>query len=114
MKVDNALASLAVKDLKAASPWYGKLFRRPADSTSMPEVAEWRFERGGWLQVYRARHFKSRTGSRLRRTIIVLRSERLRQSNRGWDNQGFVRKLMTTLHSVVPDAAQPRKERSEL
>lgn len=52
MKIDNALASLAVKDLKAASPWYGKLFRRPADSTPMPEVAEWKFERGGWLQVY--------------------------------------------------------------
>jgi len=52
MKIDNALASVAVKDLKAASAWYGKLFRRPADSTPMPEVAEWKFERGGWLQVY--------------------------------------------------------------
>jgi predicted enzyme related to lactoylglutathione lyase len=52
MKIDNVLASVAVKDLKAAAVWYKKLFLRPADSTPMPEVAEWKFERGGWLQVY--------------------------------------------------------------
>ena len=52
MTIDNALASVAVKDLKAAAKWYEKLLGRPADSTPMPEVAEWKFERGGWLQVY--------------------------------------------------------------
>jgi predicted enzyme related to lactoylglutathione lyase len=52
MKIENAIASVAVKDLKVASNWYEKLFGRPADSTPMPEVAEWKFERGGWLQVY--------------------------------------------------------------
>jgi predicted enzyme related to lactoylglutathione lyase len=52
MKIENAIASVAVKDLKAASAWYEKLFGRPADSIPMPEVAEWKFERGGWLQVY--------------------------------------------------------------
>ena len=52
MKIENAIASVAVKDLKAASVWYEKLFGRAADSTPMPEVAEWKFERGGWLQVY--------------------------------------------------------------
>ena len=52
MTIDNALASVAVKDLKTAAAWYQKLFRRPADSTPMPDVAEWKFERGGWLQVY--------------------------------------------------------------
>jgi predicted enzyme related to lactoylglutathione lyase len=52
MKIENAIASVAVKDLKTASAWYEKLFRRPADSTPMPEVAEWKFDRGGWLQVY--------------------------------------------------------------
>jgi hypothetical protein len=52
MKIHNAIASVAVKDLKTAAAWYEKLFRRPADSTPMPEVAEWKFERGGWLQVY--------------------------------------------------------------
>lgn len=52
MKINNAIASVAVKDLKAASVWYEKLLGRPADSVPMPEVAEWKFERGGWLQVY--------------------------------------------------------------
>lgn len=52
MKINNAIASVAVKDLNAASVWYEKLLGRPADSLPMPEVAEWKFERGGWLQVY--------------------------------------------------------------
>lgn len=52
MSIDNALASVAVNDLKAAVEWYEQLLGRPADSTPLPEVAEWRFERGGWLQVY--------------------------------------------------------------
>jgi len=52
MPIQNVLASVAVKDLNAAVAWYEKLFGRPADSRPMPEVAEWRFERGGWLQVY--------------------------------------------------------------
>jgi predicted enzyme related to lactoylglutathione lyase len=52
MKIENAIASVAVKDLETASAWYEKVLRRPADSTPMPEVAEWKFERGGWLQVY--------------------------------------------------------------
>ena len=52
MKIENAIASIAVKDLKTASAWYEKLIDRPADSKPMPEVAEWKFDRGGWLQVY--------------------------------------------------------------
>jgi len=52
MPIQNVLASVAVKDLNAAAAWYEKLFDRSADSRPMPEVAEWKFERGGWLQVY--------------------------------------------------------------
>jgi hypothetical protein len=52
MPIRNAIASVAVKDLKSASQWYERLLGRPADSKPMPEVAEWKFERGGWLQVY--------------------------------------------------------------
>ena len=52
MKIENAIASVAVKDLRSAAVWYEKLFRRPADSKPMAEVAEWKFPRGGWLQVY--------------------------------------------------------------
>lgn len=51
MSIDNALASVAVKDLSVASVWYEKLFGR-AGSAPMPGLTEWRFPRGGWLQVY--------------------------------------------------------------
>jgi hypothetical protein len=52
MAIQNALAALAVKNLASSQPWYERLFGRPPDSTPMPEVAEWKFERGGWLQIY--------------------------------------------------------------
>ena len=52
MKIQNAIASVAVKDLRKTAAWYEKLLRRKAESNPMPEVAEWKFERGGWLQVY--------------------------------------------------------------
>ena len=52
MTIDNAIASLAVRDLADAVRWYQALLGRAPDSRPMPEVAEWRFPRGGWLQVY--------------------------------------------------------------
>ena len=52
MTISNALASLAVKGIKAAVQWYEKVLSRPADSTQMPGLAEWKFAGGGWLQVY--------------------------------------------------------------
>ncbi|MDB5779442.1 MAG: hypothetical protein JWP79_562 [Polaromonas sp.] len=52
MPIRNALASLAVTDLDSALPWYERLLGRSADSRPMAEVAEWKFEGGGWLQVY--------------------------------------------------------------
>jgi hypothetical protein len=51
MTVINALASLAVRDLAEASPWYEQILG-PGDRP-MPEVVEWRLVRGGGLQVYR-------------------------------------------------------------
>ena len=51
MSIDNVLTSVTVKDLKIASAWYGQLFGRPG-TMPMPELAEWQFPRGGWLQVY--------------------------------------------------------------
>ena len=50
--IENAIASLAVKDLAAAAAWYKALIGRAPDSNPMPEVAEWKFPRGGWLQIY--------------------------------------------------------------
>ena len=52
MTVQNALASVAVSDLEVATTWYGEVLGSAA-TTPMPEVAEWRFPRGGALQVYR-------------------------------------------------------------
>lgn len=52
MEIGNVLASIAVKDLAAAMRWYERVLGRRADSTPMPGVAEWKFPRGGWLQVY--------------------------------------------------------------
>ena len=52
MSIDNALASVPVKNLQASVAWYERILERPADSRPMPEVAEWKFPRGGWLQVY--------------------------------------------------------------
>jgi hypothetical protein len=52
MTIANSLASVAVKDLITAAPWYAKVIGRPADSMPMPELAEWKFPSGGWLQVY--------------------------------------------------------------
>ena len=52
LSIDNAIASLAVKNLASAKTWYEALLGRTADSTPMSEVADWKFPRGGWLQVY--------------------------------------------------------------
>jgi hypothetical protein len=54
MEINNALASVPVKDLDVARPWYEKLFGRAPDSTPMPVLAEWKFAGGGCLQVYHA------------------------------------------------------------
>jgi predicted enzyme related to lactoylglutathione lyase len=55
MSITNALASVAVNDIHAAIQWYEMLFGRRPDSTPMPELAEWKFEDGGGLQVYELR-----------------------------------------------------------
>ncbi len=51
MPIVNAIASLAVKDLNSSIAWYEKVIGK-SPSRPMPELAEWNFERGGWLQVY--------------------------------------------------------------
>lgn len=51
MSIENVLASIAVNDVKAADAWYGRLFGT-VGSAPMPELREWRFPRGGCLQVY--------------------------------------------------------------
>lgn len=60
MSIRNVLAGVAVRDLQVAIPWYARLLGRQADGQPMPEVAEWKFDRGGWLQVF---HDEQRAGS---------------------------------------------------
>jgi predicted enzyme related to lactoylglutathione lyase len=52
MTINNALASVAVNDITAAVQWYAKVIGRAADAMPTPELAEWKFPTGGWLQVY--------------------------------------------------------------
>jgi predicted enzyme related to lactoylglutathione lyase len=54
MSVENALASVAVKDLAAAEAWYTRLLGSSA-SKPMAEVREWKLAGGGGLQVYALR-----------------------------------------------------------
>jgi hypothetical protein len=51
--IQNALASVPVRDVAVAAEWYAIVLGRPG-SRSMEEVAEWRFDAGGGLQVYEA------------------------------------------------------------
>jgi hypothetical protein len=66
MRIKNVLASVAVRNLSQSSQWYEKLFGRPADSRPMAEVAEWKFEGGGWLQVYQLPECAGQAHSRWR------------------------------------------------
>ena len=51
MTIKNVFASVPVKNLNRAEPWYSRLLDKRAQKP-MPEVAEWEFDGGGWLQVY--------------------------------------------------------------
>ncbi|MGV8894080.1 MAG: VOC family protein [Burkholderiaceae bacterium] len=53
MSINNVLASVAVKDLKLSSAWYEQLLGR-VGNLPMPDLAEWKFPSGGWLQVYQS------------------------------------------------------------
>jgi ketosteroid isomerase-like protein len=52
VSIKNALASVPVRDLSSAAQWYERLIDRPPDSRQKSEVVEWKFQNGGWLQVY--------------------------------------------------------------
>jgi len=52
MATRNALAGVAVGDVKSAIGWYAKLLGRKPDLQPMAEVAEWEFSGGGWMQVF--------------------------------------------------------------
>jgi len=53
MTIENALASVPVRDVDAAAAWYEQLLGQPA-RRPMGEVAEWKFTGGGGLQAFEA------------------------------------------------------------
>jgi len=81
MTIKNALASVAVKDLKSSLIWYQTLLDRAPDSTPMSEVAEWKFEGGGWLQVYQSKQHVGSTSVTLAVTDIDEQLMKLKKLN---------------------------------
>ena len=118
MSIDNVLASVAVKSLPEATAWYTRLLGKPPDSTPMPEVAEWKFARGGWLQVYqlpeRAGHgsFTLAVGN-LDEMVATVQALGVDTSGRGANAQ--VKTLMITdpdgNHIAIAEAIDPRMAR---
>lgn len=80
MSIQNAIASVAVNDLSSALAWYGRLFGRAADSRPMPTVAEWKFDGGGWLQVYELRERAGHGSVTLAVTDLALQIAELRKA----------------------------------
>lgn len=78
MTISNALASLAVRDLEAASTWYETLLG--PGSRPMPEVIEWQLVGGGGLQVYLAPERAGHGSCTLIVTDIDEMARRLRQT----------------------------------
>jgi predicted enzyme related to lactoylglutathione lyase len=78
--IKNAIASLAVIDVSKAAEWYERLFGRPADATPMKDLLEWKFEDGGWLQVYQAPDRAGQGSCTLFVTDLVGEVSRLQQA----------------------------------
>ena len=95
MPIRNALASVAVKDLENSVRWYEKVIGRTA-SRPMPEVAEWSFEHGGGLQVYR---LPERAGRGSCTLIVSNLSEQ--EANLTRNNVAVGDKLSSELANVV-------------
>jgi hypothetical protein len=65
MTITNALASIAVSNLTHSADWYSRFLG--GGNQPMPEVVEWKFERGGGLQIYDAPERSGRSSC----TLIV-------------------------------------------
>ncbi len=51
MAIRNAIAIIAVRDLKLSTAWYERLIGRGPDRTESEKAKEWIFEQGGHLQL---------------------------------------------------------------
>ncbi|MFN8620664.1 MAG: VOC family protein [Chloroflexota bacterium] len=87
MTIRNALASVAVQDIDRGAEWYARLLGEEG-SRPMPDLAEWTFERGGGLQVYRGPDRAGRGSLTLAVTDLEHEIERLEAM--GVDTSGRV------------------------
>jgi len=55
MKIVNALAGVAVARIDDAVAWYSKVIGGSPHGRPMEGLAEFRFDRGGWLQIFEDR-----------------------------------------------------------
>ena len=92
--IKNAIASVAVSDVLKAAEWYERLFGRPADAAPMKGLAEWKFEDGGWLQVYQAPDRAGRGSCTLAVTDLAGEVSRLQQA-------GFATSELTQTATVM-------------
>ena len=96
MSIVNAIASVAVRDLNTAIKWYEALFRK-APTKPMPEVAEWSFERGGWLQVYQLPERAGSGSCTLAVSNIDEEAARLKQLNIDTSHRTSTEKVKTLM-----------------
>jgi catechol 2,3-dioxygenase-like lactoylglutathione lyase family enzyme len=101
MTINNALASLAVRDLEASSQWYEKILG-PGIRT-MPEVVEWQLERGGGLQVYKLPERAGRGSCTLIVSDIDSMAEQLRASGVAADAEPVRSERVDTVMIKDPD-----------
>lgn len=52
MAFNNVLAGIASMNFEKSLNWYEKLLNSKPDSQPMEGVAEWKFDGGGWLQLF--------------------------------------------------------------
>jgi catechol 2,3-dioxygenase-like lactoylglutathione lyase family enzyme len=81
MTVKNALAGIAVRDFAKAIEWYGKLLGRKPDSRPMPDLAEWKFSTGGWIQLFQDANRAGRSSVTLVETDFDRRLSDLKDGN---------------------------------
>jgi hypothetical protein len=100
--IENALASVAVKDLDSAVKWYERILYRPP-SRPMAEVAEWSFEGGGSLQVYQ---LPKRAGSGSFTLIVTDIAEQIAQGSpspsiSAWPMDGICKNIFPGPRGVI-------------
>jgi predicted enzyme related to lactoylglutathione lyase len=114
MSINNVLASVAVKDITIASAWYEKVFGRPG-TMPMPDLAEWQFPRGGWLQVYQLPERAGRGSFTLAVSDIATEIKKLDAMGLDTSQRSFGSKVKTVMvtdpdgnHIAFAEAADPK------